>query len=134
MIDVSMSPVVHHDVGTCAGGGDTASGAAAWLCLAATPTFAIMALWTGLLSGQPDHTLHGHAGCIAVERYGADVRIDECLSFGTLVETDLPPREQGPRVIAHAFIATALTVFLRLRKQKIIVTAVENRPIDVDSR
>jgi hypothetical protein len=49
-----MSPVVHHDVGTCAGGGDTASGAAGWLGLAAAPTFAIMALWTGLLSGQPD--------------------------------------------------------------------------------
>jgi hypothetical protein len=54
MTDVSMSPVVRHDVETCAGGGPAASGAAGWLSLAAAPTFAIMALWTGLFSGQPD--------------------------------------------------------------------------------
>jgi hypothetical protein len=51
---VSMSPVVRHDVETCAGGGRAASGAAGWLGLAAAPTFAIMALWTGLFSGKPD--------------------------------------------------------------------------------
>ncbi len=44
MTDVSVSPVVRHDVETCAG----------WLGLAAAPTFVIMALWTGLFSGQPD--------------------------------------------------------------------------------
>ena len=49
-----MSPVVRHDVETCAGGGRAASGAAGWLGFAAAPTFAIMALWTGLFSGQPD--------------------------------------------------------------------------------
>ncbi len=54
MTDVSMSPVVHHDVEACAGSGHAASGAAGWLGLAAAPTFAIMALWTGLFSGQPD--------------------------------------------------------------------------------
>ena len=54
MSDVSMSPVVRHDLETCAGGGRAASGAAGWLSLAAAPTFAIMALWTGLFSGQPD--------------------------------------------------------------------------------
>ena len=54
MTDVSISPVVRHDVETCAGGGRAASGAAGWLGLAAAPTFAIMALWTGLFSGQPD--------------------------------------------------------------------------------
>jgi hypothetical protein len=54
MSDVSMSPVVRHDVETCAGGGRAASGAAGWLSLAAAPTFAIMALWMGLFSGQPD--------------------------------------------------------------------------------
>jgi hypothetical protein len=54
MADVSMSPVVRHDVETCAGGGRATSGAAGWLGLAAAPTFAIMALWTGLFSGQPD--------------------------------------------------------------------------------
>ena len=35
-------------------GAAAALGIAKWLCLAATPTFAIMALFTGLGSGQPD--------------------------------------------------------------------------------
>ena len=34
-----------------------ASGAADWLCLAAAPTFAIMALLTGVLGGGPPDTL-----------------------------------------------------------------------------
>jgi hypothetical protein len=37
-----------------AGGGHTAPGAAVWVCLAASPTFAMMGLWTGIFSGQPD--------------------------------------------------------------------------------
>jgi hypothetical protein len=49
-----MSPVVRHDVETNAGGGHAASGAAGWLSLAAAPTFALMALWTGLFGGGPD--------------------------------------------------------------------------------
>jgi hypothetical protein len=53
MTDRSMSPVVRHDVENCAGS-SLASGAAGWLGLAAAPTFAIMALWTGLFSGNPD--------------------------------------------------------------------------------
>jgi len=54
MTDVSMSPVVRRDIEPCAGGSDIASGAAAgWLGLAATPTFAILTLWTGLFV-QPD--------------------------------------------------------------------------------
>lgn len=35
-------------------GARAALGIAKWLCLAATPTFAIMALLTGVLSGSPD--------------------------------------------------------------------------------
>ena len=54
MSDVPMSPVVRHHVETRAGGGAASSGPAGWLGLAAAPTFAIMALWTGLFSGQPD--------------------------------------------------------------------------------
>jgi hypothetical protein len=54
MTDVSMSPVVRHDVETCAGGGRAASGSAGWLALAAAPTFAVMALWTGFFCGRPD--------------------------------------------------------------------------------
>jgi hypothetical protein len=54
MTDVSMSPVVRYDVEIGAGSGHTASGAAGWLGLTAAPTFAIMALWTGLFGGKPD--------------------------------------------------------------------------------
>ena len=54
MSDVSMPPLVRHDGKTRAGGGRSAFGAAGRLSLAAAPTFAIMALWTGLFSGQPD--------------------------------------------------------------------------------
>jgi hypothetical protein len=53
MTERSMSPLLHHKVETCAGGGGAAFGAAGWLSLAAAPTFAVMALWTGLVSGQP---------------------------------------------------------------------------------
>jgi hypothetical protein len=54
MTDVSMSSAVRHDGEACAGGGHAVSGAAGWLALAAAPTFAVMALWTGLCSGPPD--------------------------------------------------------------------------------
>jgi hypothetical protein len=54
MTDVSMSPVGRHDGETCVGGGHAASGAAGWLGLAAAPTFAVMALWTGLFAGHAD--------------------------------------------------------------------------------
>jgi hypothetical protein len=39
---------IHHESGNV-----VALGAADWLCLAATPTFAIMALLTGVLGGGP---------------------------------------------------------------------------------
>ena len=54
MTKVSISPTVPHDVETRAGGGSAAPGMARCLGLAAAPTFAIMALWTGFFSGQPD--------------------------------------------------------------------------------
>jgi len=53
MTEVSISPVVAHEVETCAGGGNAAP-MARWLGLAAAPTFAIMGLWTGFFSGHPD--------------------------------------------------------------------------------
>lgn len=40
--------------GACAGRNAAALGAADWLCLAAAPTFAVMALLTGLGGGPPD--------------------------------------------------------------------------------
>lgn len=49
-----MIAAQHEPAGACTGSGDTAAlGAADWLSLAATPTFAIMALLT-LLGGTPD--------------------------------------------------------------------------------
>jgi hypothetical protein len=54
MTDVSMSPDARHNFETCAGGDHAASGAGGWLVLTAAPTFAIMALWTGFFSAQPD--------------------------------------------------------------------------------
>jgi len=42
----------------CAGDGNAAPlGAAGWLCLAAAPTFAMMALLTGVLGGGPPDIL-----------------------------------------------------------------------------
>ena len=44
--------------GACAGSRDAAGlGAADWLCLAAAPTFAIMALLTGVVGGGPSDML-----------------------------------------------------------------------------
>jgi hypothetical protein len=44
--------------GACSGGGKApALGAAGWLCLAAAPTFAIMALLTAVFSGGPSDVL-----------------------------------------------------------------------------
>ena len=49
-----MIAAQHEPAGACSAGGNTAAlGAADWLSLAATPTFAIMALLT-FLSGAPD--------------------------------------------------------------------------------
>ena len=54
MTKVSSCPVVPHDVENRAGGGNAGPDMARWLGLAAAPTFAIMALWTGFFSGQQD--------------------------------------------------------------------------------
>src|SRR5882672_3497949 len=52
----TMIATRHETAGSSAGSGNaTGLGAADWLCLAAAPTFAIMALLTGVLGGgQPD--------------------------------------------------------------------------------
>jgi hypothetical protein len=54
MTDVSTSPVVRHGIEAGAGSSHAAPGAAGWLGLAAAPTFVLMALWTGVSTGQPD--------------------------------------------------------------------------------
>ncbi len=63
--DILMSPrsagtkrIPHAGAGACAGSDNAAAlGAADWLCLAAAPTFAIMALLTGVLGGDPPDKL-----------------------------------------------------------------------------
>jgi hypothetical protein len=59
----TMIAAQHETVGACAGSGKSAArGAADWLSLAAAPTFASMALITGVLGGgQPDML------CLAVQ-------------------------------------------------------------------
>jgi hypothetical protein len=62
---VAMSTVNHDSADACGGSGDgTALGAADWLCLAAAPTFAVMALLTGVLGGDPTDMFcsAGHGG------------------------------------------------------------------------
>lgn len=50
----ALDAASHEQIGGRAAGGYAAPGAARWLGLAAAPTFAIMAVWTGFLHGQPD--------------------------------------------------------------------------------
>jgi hypothetical protein len=47
-----METTQHEAAGGGAGGGRAAPGMGDWLCLAAAPTFAIMALLTGILGGD----------------------------------------------------------------------------------
>ena len=50
-----MPAIQREAAGACTGSGRLAAfGAADWLCLAAAPTFAIMALLTGVLGGRVD--------------------------------------------------------------------------------
>ncbi len=73
-----------------------ALGAADWLLLAAAPTFAIMALVTGLLSGPRGHALLGRSASVPLKRNGPNVLADGRLSFCILAEADLPLAKRGP--------------------------------------
>ncbi len=73
-------------------------GAADWLSLAAAPTFAVMALLTGVFGGGvPDFLLRGYARCVAAHRHGADVFADERLSPGALAQADFPRSQFGAK-------------------------------------
>ena len=80
------------DAGARAGNVDaTGRGAVRWLSLAAAPTFAIMALLTGVLGTGPSDVLCSAAhDASTAERNGPDVPADERLSFGPLAEADIP--------------------------------------------
>jgi hypothetical protein len=61
MTEQPMTSVLRRDVEARAGGGHAASGLTRWLGLASTPTFALMALWTGLSGGgsaMPEIAMH----------------------------------------------------------------------------
>jgi hypothetical protein len=65
-------------------GAAAALGIAKWLCLAATPTFAIMALMTRCSRRGPDgYALLGRAW-VSADRNGPDVHADERLPFRCL--------------------------------------------------
>ena len=73
--------------------------AAEWLCLAATPTFAVLAILTSMQDwGRYDCALLRRAGWIDVEWNGADVRADERLPCATLAEVNVQSTE--PHVLA----------------------------------
>ena len=59
---------------------------ARWLGLAATPTFAIMAVLTAMLGGGPADMLCAAGHGSVLERDGADVSADERVSFGGVAE------------------------------------------------
>ena len=62
---------------------------AKWLRLAATPTFAVMALLTVVLDSGLPNALCSAAGQLWPGRNGADVSADGGLSFGAMAEADL---------------------------------------------
>jgi hypothetical protein len=80
-------------------GAAAALGIAKWLCLAATPTFAIMALMNGCSRRGPDgYALLGRAW-VSADRNGPDVHADERLPFGALAEADLQAAKRCPTVL-----------------------------------
>jgi hypothetical protein len=89
------SGAIRHESGNAA-----ALGAADWLCLAAAPTFAIMALLTGVLGGgaNGDH-LFDRARCDTADRNGPDVCAHERLPFGALAEADRQPTKQRTPIL-----------------------------------
>ena len=76
-----------------------ASGAADWVCLAAAPTFAVMALLTGVLGGGQQEYVLRCASCVTARRNGLDVHADERLPFGALAEADLQPANRCSPVL-----------------------------------
>lgn len=54
MADRTTSSLVRREVEACNGSGAAALGPAGCLALAATPTFALMALWTAATAAPPD--------------------------------------------------------------------------------
>jgi hypothetical protein len=88
MTEVSISPVVPHDVETCAAGGNAAPGIARWLGLAAAPTFAIMALWNSFFSGQPDMLCMAMQGSSPMSGMTVMYLLMSAFHSSSLAETD----------------------------------------------
>jgi hypothetical protein len=82
-------------------GSDNAAalGAADWVCLAAAPTFAIMALLTGVLGGGPPDMFCSTAQDASPLSGMVPMYTDECLPFGALAKADLQPAKRCPPVL-----------------------------------
>jgi len=87
MTKLSMSPVVPHDVETCAGSAATGAG---WLARPRRRAdFRNNGAVEWLFQRPAGHALHGDARLIADERNDGDVSADERLPFIALAENDL---------------------------------------------
>ena len=89
----------------CAGDGNAATpGAANWLGFAASPTCAVMALWTGFSTSLSDMPcMSGHGG---LPLNGGDVRADEPISCGAVAVATkvLDPARRLPLAHSQVFI------------------------------
>ena len=90
-------------------GAAAALGIAKWLCLAATPTFTIMALMTGVLGGGPVDMLcsagHGSPLTGMVPMY----MLMSAFPFGALAEAGLRPTKRCPPVVIRRSPDQAVT-------------------------
>jgi hypothetical protein len=98
--------------GTLALGRQCAGSAADRLSFAAAPTFAMMALLTGILG----YALLGRARRVTAGRHGPDVPADERVPFGSLAEMDFQAMKRCPPILQAASTmnpATLVTPGLR---------------------
>lgn len=119
-------------IGGRAGGGHTAPGAAQWLGLAAAPTFAIMALWTGFFSGHPDMlcmTMQGSSSMSGMTVMYLLMSAFHATPWLRLISCRL----SRPSVAQRSTTAHADDIFPPLSGQWFSIADVENRPIDIDS-
>jgi hypothetical protein len=91
----NMTGSIDREVTPCQG--RLKASADCWLSLAAAPTFAIMALLTGIHGGSmPDMRCSAAGNGFPTERHGPDVFADERLPFAALAEARLQSAKRRP--------------------------------------
>ena len=91
-----------------------ALGAADWISLAAAPTFAIMALVTGIRArGMPEVLCSATQDASPLTGMVSYVFADERFPFGAMAETDLLRGKHRPAVMAQDFVSLEPATFLR---------------------